>query len=141
MSWGNRSRKGRRVEMPSRRTEVLTAAIGRRLLEIERLFLLDLSAFLEDTRFSRSDFFSYNSGPVQLHFEGGLTHVLSVWPSQLSLIVMKDELHETKYDRLYRLSDFDEQRRIGHWEIWADPLSAWEAVGAGEDRGPMDIHT
>jgi hypothetical protein len=30
---------------------------------------------------------------------------------------------------IYRFSGFDEQGRIGHWEIWADPLSAWEAVG------------
>ncbi|KAI9835107.1 MAG: hypothetical protein M1837_003894 [Sclerophora amabilis] len=36
---------------------------------------------------------------------------------------------------IYRLSEFDEKGRIGHWEIWADPLSAWTAVGgdAGED--------
>jgi len=31
---------------------------------------------------------------------------------------------------IYRLSGFDEVGRIGHWEIWADPLSAWEAVGS-----------
>ncbi|KAF2187681.1 hypothetical protein K469DRAFT_661699 [Zopfia rhizophila CBS 207.26] len=31
---------------------------------------------------------------------------------------------------IYRFSDFDEQGKIGHWEIWADPLSAWEAVGS-----------
>ncbi len=91
--------------LPSQRTEVLGAAIGRRLLEVERLFLLDVPTFLEDARFTSSDFFSYNSGPVQLHFEGALRHVLSVWPSQLSLVAMKDELHETKYDKLYRLSD------------------------------------
>jgi len=30
---------------------------------------------------------------------------------------------------IYRFSGFDGQGRIGHWEIWADPLSAWEAVG------------
>lgn len=30
---------------------------------------------------------------------------------------------------IYRLSGFDEEGRIGHWEIWADPLSAWVAVG------------
>lgn len=30
---------------------------------------------------------------------------------------------------IYRLSGFDEEGKIGHWEIWADPLSAWEAVG------------
>ncbi|KAL9093715.1 MAG: hypothetical protein Q9159_000016 [Coniocarpon cinnabarinum] len=34
----------------------------------------------------------------------------------------------------YRLSEFDEMGRIGHWEIWADPLSAWVAVG-DEDSG------
>lgn len=32
-------------------------------------------------------------------------------------------------DFIYRLSGFDEVGRIGHWEIWADPLSAWVAVG------------
>ncbi|KAI9778589.1 MAG: hypothetical protein M1839_007982 [Geoglossum umbratile] len=30
---------------------------------------------------------------------------------------------------IYRLSGFDAEGRIGHWEIWADPLSAWAAVG------------
>ena len=33
---------------------------------------------------------------------------------------------------IHRLSGFDGLGRIGHWEIWADPLSAWMAVG-GED--------
>ncbi|KAK3720812.1 hypothetical protein LTR37_003475 [Vermiconidia calcicola] len=33
---------------------------------------------------------------------------------------------------IYRLSEFDEDGMIGHWEIWADPLSAWVAVGDGE---------
>lgn len=30
---------------------------------------------------------------------------------------------------IYRFSEFDASGKIGHWEIWADPLSAWEAVG------------
>jgi hypothetical protein len=30
---------------------------------------------------------------------------------------------------IYRFSEFDEHGKIGHWEIWADPLSAWVAVG------------
>ncbi|KAK4635635.1 hypothetical protein CLAFUW4_01591 [Fulvia fulva] len=33
---------------------------------------------------------------------------------------------------IWRLSEYDEDGGIGHWEIWADPLSAWVAVG-GED--------
>lgn len=35
-------------------------------------------------------------------------------------------------DFIYRISGFDEHGKIGNWEIWADPLSAWEAVGAGK---------
>lgn len=34
-----------------------------------------------------------------------------------------------KEESCHRLSGFDELGRIGHWEIWADPLSAWVAVG------------
>lgn len=30
---------------------------------------------------------------------------------------------------IHRFSEFDENGKIGHWEIWADPLSAWIAVG------------
>lgn len=33
---------------------------------------------------------------------------------------------------IYRLSEFSEEGKIGHWEIWADPLSAWEAVRGGK---------
>lgn len=29
---------------------------------------------------------------------------------------------------VYRFSGFDAEGRIGWWEIWADPLSAWDAV-------------
>ncbi|KAI9648038.1 hypothetical protein NHQ30_002666 [Ciborinia camelliae] len=29
---------------------------------------------------------------------------------------------------IYRLSEFDGDGKIGHWEIWADTLSAWNAV-------------
>jgi len=30
---------------------------------------------------------------------------------------------------MYRLSGFDDEGRIGCWEIWSDSLSAWDAVG------------
>jgi hypothetical protein len=33
---------------------------------------------------------------------------------------------------IYRFSEFDSEGKIGFWEIWADPLSAWEAVGEKE---------
>ena len=34
-----------------------------------------------------------------------------------------------KEEFVYVLSDFDEEGRIGTQELWADPLSAWMAVG------------
>lgn len=43
-----------------------------------------------------------------------------------------------KEEFTYRLSGFDAEGRIGRWEIWADPLSAWVAVGGdtvGEGEG------
>ncbi|KAH8732724.1 hypothetical protein GQ44DRAFT_600811 [Phaeosphaeriaceae sp. PMI808] len=30
---------------------------------------------------------------------------------------------------IHKFSEFDADGKIGHWEIWADPLSAWDAVG------------
>ena len=30
---------------------------------------------------------------------------------------------------IYRFSGFDENGKFDHWEIWADPLSAWVAAG------------
>ena len=32
-------------------------------------------------------------------------------------------------DFIYVLSEFDEDYKIGKQELWADPLSAWVAVG------------
>ena len=32
-------------------------------------------------------------------------------------------------DFVYVLSEFDEEGKIGSQELWADPLSAWVAVG------------
>ncbi|RMZ66789.1 transcription elongation factor s-ii [Pyrenophora seminiperda CCB06] len=40
---------------------------------------------------------------------------------------------------IYRFSGFDKQGRIGHWEIWADPLSAWEAIGKRESSRDLRI--
>ncbi|PVH78936.1 hypothetical protein DL98DRAFT_235258 [Cadophora sp. DSE1049] len=36
---------------------------------------------------------------------------------------------EWQEEFIYRFSGFDEDGKIGHWEIWADPLSAWVAEG------------
>lgn len=91
--------------LPSRKRGLLAAAIGCRLLEVERLFLLDQPTFLEEARFTAEDFFPLNSGPVQLGFDTGLTHTLGVWPSQLSIVVLPDPLSGSRDETIYRLSE------------------------------------
>lgn len=41
---------------------------------------------------------------------------------------------------IYRFSEFDEEGKVGHWEIWADPLSAWEAVGETSEMEGEEPH-
>lgn len=38
---------------------------------------------------------------------------------------------------IWRLGGWDEEGRVGTWEVWADPLSAWVAVG-GAGEGDAD---
>lgn len=93
--------------LPSKRKQILAAAIGRRLEEIQRLFSLDLPAFLEDGRFTEAEFFSNNTGSVQMCFENGLTHVLDVWGEQLSIVVLSDSLQSHDSASLYRLTEIE----------------------------------
>ncbi|HKO43862.1 MAG TPA: hypothetical protein VJU84_11350 [Pyrinomonadaceae bacterium] len=90
--------------LPSRQKDALAAAIGQRLTEVTRQFFRDLSSFLTDERFTATDFFSLNSGPVQLQFDDGLMHTLAVWPSQLSIVLLPDPLSGLPDERIYRLS-------------------------------------
>lgn len=93
--------------LPTSRTRLLADAIGRRLVDVERLFLMDPARFADYTRFSPQDFFTRNSGPVRLCFQGGISHTLVVWGEQMSLVVLGEPLRETEDDRLYRLSQTD----------------------------------
>jgi hypothetical protein len=93
--------------LPLHRIDVLAAAIGRRLVEVERLFTLDVPAFLAEPRFQATDFFARNSGPTQFRFEGDLIHVLDVWGEQLSLVVLDAPLVSNPYATLYALSQTD----------------------------------
>jgi hypothetical protein len=91
--------------LPSKRTQLLAAALGRQLLDVERLFFRDLETFLRNRRFSAADFFARNSGPVQFHFDGSLSHAIGVWPSQLSVVVLPSPLSGYNDDPPYLLSE------------------------------------
>ena len=64
-------------------------------------------------------------------FDGGRRGVVTVVAKGRFRSVKTGRSWEERFT--YHLSGFDEQGRIGHWEIWADPLSAWVAVGDEKD--------
>jgi hypothetical protein len=80
--------------VPSLQRDVLGQAIGRRLVEIERLIVTGDRPF----DFGRA------VGPVQLRFDPELLHVLSVLPSQLTLLVERDVLRPDYAAEVYKLS-------------------------------------
>lgn len=91
--------------LPSNQQARLASAIGRRLVEVERLFTLDVAAFISYTRFAAGEYFARNSGPTQFRFEGGETHPLAVWGEQLSIIVLPEPLTTDGDATLYKLTE------------------------------------
>ncbi|MCJ1371002.1 hypothetical protein MMC20_002217 [Loxospora ochrophaea] len=77
-----------------------------------------------------------NTFPPESHFvvdtEAGDGGVVNVVGKGGFTSVKRGEGWEEQF--MYRISHFDDQGRIGCWEIWADPLSAWVAVGLEEER-------
>jgi hypothetical protein len=79
--------------LPSRRVDELRRAIGHTLVDVRRLFGLDLEAFLRATPEAEElDYFGGNSGPTELVFDGGVTHTLTLWDEQLSVVVLNEPL-------------------------------------------------
>ena len=98
--------------LPSRQKENLAQAIGRRLLEVERIFGVKPEQFLKNSYYKEADFFVYNSGSVQLWFEGNLTHALAMYPEQFSIALLPEILSATEFGKhycSYRLSKIDER--------------------------------
>lgn len=94
--------------LPSKQKEILAKAIGKQLVEVERFFAMDLSSFLKYTSFKKTDFFSYNTGAVQLYFEDRLTHALSVYGEQLSIVLLPEIIASDGFAQSYRLSKMEQ---------------------------------
>ncbi|AHH97293.1 hypothetical protein [Kutzneria albida] len=90
--------------LPLARRELLGRAIGRSLVEVERVTATPVEEFVQDGG-AAPDYLAKLSGPTQLTFSGGLVHSLAVWPSQLSLLVEDSPLPEDPYADRYRLSE------------------------------------
>lgn len=97
--------------LPTQRTGALAAAIGRRLTEVQRLFLRSPDQFVEEPGATATEYFSRNSGPTELHFDGvDVIHTLDVWGEQLSIVVLPAPLEVGGFwseagEKLYRLSE------------------------------------
>ncbi|MGB7519215.1 MAG: hypothetical protein WA896_06245, partial [Spirulinaceae cyanobacterium] len=84
----------------------LEKSIGKRLLEIKRFFGMDISSFLKNYHpLTAEQFFSYNSGAVQVCFEDGLNHSLAVYSEQLSIILLPEELSSDGFTKCHPLSE------------------------------------
>lgn len=89
--------------LPLERRELLAAAHGRRLVEVERLLIpLDSYRRLDHPE---GAYLAAASGPTQLTFADGLVHALSTWPSQLSLLVGGTPFSDDPYAEQHRLSE------------------------------------
>jgi hypothetical protein len=91
----------------SQQKDVFAKAINRQLIEIERFFGLDITSFLAYTNSTEAEFFSHNSGAVQLWFEDKLNHPLAVYGEQLSIVLLPEILSETEFDKCYKLSEIN----------------------------------
>ena len=102
-----------RALLPSRNRARLAQAIGRQLVDIERIFSLDLESFVAGGRRNPADFFRRNSGPTRFVFDGGLGLAFADWGEQLSVILLPDRFERDIGQQLYRLSESpDPLRRI-----------------------------
>lgn len=90
--------------LPSKQKDFLAKCIGRRLVEIDRFFGIDLPSFLEGGHFTEAEYFSYNSGAVQFHFEDNLTYLLDVYGEELSIVVLPSSPEGNEFTKICKLS-------------------------------------
>ncbi|RUT09895.1 hypothetical protein DSM106972_003900 [Dulcicalothrix desertica PCC 7102] len=89
--------------LPLKQKDFLAKCIGRKLVEIDRFFGIDLPSFLEGGHFTEAEYFSYNSGAVKFHFEGNLIYVLDVYGEQLSIVVLPMNIESNEFIKIYQL--------------------------------------
>src|SRR4051794_36588761 len=90
--------------LPSRNRPRLAQPIGRRLVDIERIFALDREDFVAGGR-DPAEYFRRNSGPTRFVFDGGLSLALAEWGEQLSVVLLPDRFEADIGQRLHRLSE------------------------------------
>jgi hypothetical protein len=90
--------------LPLAQQALLTRAIGRRLVEIERAIVVAPDWFASEYGDPEA-FFTQASGATQLTFSDGLIHTLRPWPSQLSVVVEGEPLPADPYADRHRLSE------------------------------------
>lgn len=125
-----------RALLPSRHRPALAAVIGRRLLDVERLFSLDAAQFSDGGRRAPATFFRRNVGPTRFVFEGGGALAFTDWPSQRSVVVLPGAFEPDVGQQLHRLSESSDplRRALGRTchdvRVWtlADDAGAGEAL-------------
>jgi hypothetical protein len=99
--------------LPSRSRARIAQAIGRRLVDVERIFSLDLDTFVDGGRRAPADFFRRNSGATRFVFDGGLGLAFSEWGEQLSVVLLPSSFEPDIGQQLSRLEESpDPLRRV-----------------------------
>ncbi|WP_437942616.1 hypothetical protein [Sorangium sp. So ce341] len=89
--------------LPSRNLGRLAQALGRRLLEIERIFTLSPESFADGGLRDVRTYFRRCSGPTRFLFEGGVEHAYGEWGSQLSVVLLPEPPEPDEDQRAWRL--------------------------------------
>lgn len=122
--------------LPSHNAVLLGQAVGRRLVDVERIFSLDLDAFVEGGRRSPADHFGKNTGATRFVFEGGVALAFSEWGEQLSVVLLPGLFEPDVGQHVYRLTGSSEplRRMLGRTcrdvRVWtyAEDFDAEEAM-------------
>jgi hypothetical protein len=91
------------ASLPLRRRELLRAAIGHTLVDIERWTATTPADFVARGG-TATQHFSECSGATVMLFSEGLAHAMEGWPSQLSITVDAEPFRDVSYSERYRLS-------------------------------------
>jgi hypothetical protein len=114
------------ARLPMHQLDLLQRAIGRQLIEIERMFAISARDFAQRGA-PPGEYFARASGATRLSFSGGEHHTLAVWPSQLSVIVSAAQLADDPLAERVLLSTIQ-------------PAPAWRAAVLGHAIDDVRIY-
>lgn len=95
------------ARLPSNSRDLLAGAIGKRLVDIERIYDLSLEMFVDDGLRDAARYFRDGSGPTRFVFSDGVdgpSLIFGTWPSRRSVVLLSGEFEPEDAQHVERLS-------------------------------------